>query len=74
MRKLIFKMLIKLKRLLIFFLCFARFFVLGKAKKKIKDPKKIIVMQTAKLGDMVCATPMLRAIKEKYPQAKVFVI
>lgn len=47
---------------------------MGKAKKKIKDPKKIIVMQTAKLGDMVCATPMLRAIKEKYPQAKVFVI
>lgn len=67
-------MILKTKRLLIFFLCFAKFFVSGKANKNIKDPKKIIVMQTAKLGDMVCATPMFRAIKEKYPQAEVFVI
>lgn len=67
-------MLLKTKRLLIFFLCFAKFFISGKANKNIKDPKKIIVMQTAKLGDMICATPMFRAIKEKHPQAKVFAI
>ena len=28
----------------------------------------------AKLGDMVCTTPMFRAVKDKYPQAKIFVI
>lgn len=67
-------MFIKLKRLFIFFLCFAKFFVSGKANNKTENPKKIIVMQMAKLGDMVCTTPMFRAIKEKYPQAKVFVI
>lgn len=67
-------MLLKTKRLFIFLLCLAKFFVSGKANKKTKDPKKIVVMQTAKLGDMVCTTPMFRAIKEKYPEAKVFVI
>ena len=67
-------MSIKIKRLLIFFLCFIKFFVSGKANKKIKEPKKIIIIQTAKLGDMVCTTPMFRAVKEKYPKAKVLVI
>ncbi|MCK6462343.1 MAG: glycosyltransferase family 9 protein [Candidatus Pacebacteria bacterium] len=67
-------MFFKIKRLVIFLLCFLKFFVSGKANKKIKNPKKIIVAQTAKLGDMVCTTPMFRAIKEKYPAAKVFVI
>src|SRR3989338_1559288 len=68
------KMPLKIKSLLIFFLCLARFFVSGRANKKIKNPKNILVIQTAKLGDMVCATPMFRAIKEKYPKVKVFVM
>lgn len=72
--KLNLKMFFKIKRLIIFLLCFVKFFVSGKANKKIKEPKKIIVAQTAKLGDMVCVTPMFRAIKEKYPAAKVLVI
>lgn len=67
-------MIFKIKRLIIFLLCFLKFFVSGKANKKVKDPRKLLVAQTAKLGDMVCATPMFRAIKEKYPTAKVFVI
>ena len=48
--------------------------IFGKANKKIKSPKKIAIMQTAKLGDMVCTTPMFRAVKEKYPEVKVFAI
>jgi ADP-heptose:LPS heptosyltransferase len=28
----------------------------------------------AKLGDMVCTTPMFRAVKEKYPKAKLYVV
>lgn len=31
-------------------------------------------MQLARLGDMICTTPMLRAIKEKYPEAKLYVM
>jgi len=68
------KMPLKIKYLLIFFICVARFIIFGKANKKIKSPKKIAIMQTAKLGDMVCTTPMFRAVKEKYPEVKVFAI
>ncbi len=31
--------------------------------------KNILVIQTGKLGDTVCTTPVFRAIKEKYPNA-----
>src|SRR3989338_9471272 len=68
------KMSFKIKCLFIFFICVARFMIFGKANKKIKSPKKIAIMQTAKLGDMVCTTPMFRAAKEKYPEVKVFAI
>src|SRR3989338_3582730 len=68
------KMPLKIKYLLIFFICVARFIIFGKANKKIKSPKKIAIMQTAKLGDMVCTTPMFRAVKEKYPESRLFVI
>jgi ADP-heptose:LPS heptosyltransferase len=38
-----------------------------------KNIKKILIVQTAKLGDMVCTTPVFRAVKEKYSNCKVFV-
>lgn len=41
---------------------------------KSGDIKKIVIIQQAKLGDMICTTPMFRAVKEKYPQAKVIVV
>src|SRR3989339_1901196 len=64
----------KIKGIFIFLLCFFYFVFKGKADKKIKSPKKIAIMQTAKLGDMVCTTPMFRAVKEKYPESRLFVI
>lgn len=63
-----------LKASALFFLCLLFFFVRGKANAKIKSPQKILVMQMTKLGDMVCTTPMFKAVKEKYPESKVFVI
>ena len=45
-----------------------------KADKKINKPKKILILQMAKLGDMVCTTPMFRAVKIKYPSFKVIVV
>src|ERR1700722_15129386 len=40
-----------------------------------KQPqKKFLVVQMAKLGDMVCTTPMFRAIKKTYPSARVTVM
>jgi heptosyltransferase II len=39
-----------------------------------KHIKKVIIVQNAKLGDMVCTTPMFRALKTKYPNAKLAVV
>ena len=54
--------------------CFLYFPLHGKANKKLGEPKKILVVQLAKLGDMVCTTPMFRVIKERYPSALVYVM
>ncbi|MFO0752011.1 MAG: glycosyltransferase family 9 protein [Thermodesulfovibrionales bacterium] len=33
--------------------------------------RNILVIQTAKIGDMVCTSPLFRTLKEAYPRAKV---
>jgi heptosyltransferase II len=37
-------------------------------KVKNKEPRKILIIQGARLGDMVCTTPMFKAIKDKFPK------
>ncbi len=64
----------KLKNIFLFLLCCLKFITKGKANKKVADPKKVLIIQLAKLGDMVCTTPMFRAVKEKYPACKVYAI
>jgi len=66
-------MYLKLKNLLILLICFVRFIFFGKSNKTVNNPKKILIVQMAKLGDMVCTTPMFRAVKERYPNANIFV-
>lgn len=46
----------------------------GTAKSKLVNPRRIIVVQNAKLGDMVCSTPVFRAIKKTFPGAHVVVM
>ncbi|MHB1330558.1 MAG: glycosyltransferase family 9 protein [Minisyncoccota bacterium] len=36
--------------------------------------KRILVIQNAKLGDMVCTTPVFRAIKKQFPDTKLYVM
>ncbi len=48
--------------------------VRGKAIGVSSSPKKIIVVQNAKLGDMVCTTPIFRAIKRHIPDARIVVM
>lgn len=36
--------------------------------------RKILVIQTAKIGDMICSTPVFREIKKKYPGASLAVM
>lgn len=43
-------------------------------KRKVISPDKIMVIQLAKLGDMVCTTPVFRAIKQKFPKSKLYVV
>lgn len=60
-----------------FFLLFvlSLFFIFFRlVNKKFSEPKVMLVFQLAKLGDMVCTTPVFRAIKKKYPNSKLIVV
>jgi ADP-heptose:LPS heptosyltransferase len=53
--------------------CLVHAAVCGTAKKKIV-PKSIVIVQFGKLGDMVCTTPMFRAVKVQDPSTRVIVV
>lgn len=38
------------------------------------SPQRVLVWQMAKLGDMVCTTPLFRALKHAYPSIRVTVV
>ena len=44
------------------------------AFRKKNDRLKILVIQTAKIGDLVCATPVFREIKKKFPASRLTVM
>lgn len=54
--------------------CFLYFLVRGRAVGVARNPTSVVIIQGAQMGDMVCTTPMFRAVKERYPQAKLTVI
>lgn len=64
----------KLKTLFIFLLTVLRFIIAGRANKKSVLVHKILIFQGGKLGDMICTTPMFRAVREKYPDCKIYVL
>lgn len=64
----------KFNNLYILIVCLLHAVLHGKAVRKVVNPHKILILQMAKLGDMVCTTPMFRAVKEKYPDAELYVI
>jgi len=64
----------RIKNIFLVIICYLKFFSKGKADKKTDQPEKILVVQLAKIGDMVCTTPMFKAVKEKYPNCIVYVI
>ncbi len=43
-------------------------------KKRDFPIKNVAVIQMAKLGDMVCTTPMFRAIKLAHPEWRLIVV
>lgn len=66
----------RLKNILILILCllFVPWYKVISHRNKRSQIKKILIAQRAKLGDMVCTTPMFRAVKMQYPDAKLTVI
>ncbi|HDZ62859.1 MAG TPA: glycosyltransferase family 9 protein [Nitrospirae bacterium] len=44
------------------------------SSKRKRRLKRILVIQTAKIGDMICTTPVFREIKKKYPSAHLTVL
>lgn len=55
--------------------CFLWSLWCGSATRTPKmPPKTVLVVQLAWLGDMVCTTPVFRAIKKKYPDCRVIVV
>lgn len=47
-------------------------FALFRTEKRV-EIKTVLIVQNAKLGDMVCTTPMFRAIKKTLPASKLLV-
>ncbi|HRY52911.1 MAG TPA: glycosyltransferase family 9 protein [Candidatus Portnoybacteria bacterium] len=47
---------------------------LKKAFLKNKPSKRILIIDNAKIGDLICATPVFRAIKEKYADSYLAVL
>lgn len=65
-------MVSKTKDLFILIFCFL-YYPFKRRSFNNKNIKKVLIIQSAKLGDMVCTTPMFRAVKEKYPNCNIFV-
>ncbi len=48
--------------------------VRGKAIGHSRDPKRVLIWQEAKLGDIVCTTPLFSELKKCYPNARLVVM
>ncbi len=49
------------------------FFISGISRRK-GPIQRILVIQTAKIGDMVCSTPVFRALHRRFPRARIVVL
>ena len=43
-------------------------------RKKIGDVKSIIIIDLKYIGDLIIDTPMIRALKDRYPNAKISIL
>ncbi len=63
----------RLENVVIFVACILYYLIRGNARAHVA-PRRIVVIQNAKLGDMVCTTPVFRALKKNLPNSRLTVI
>ena len=63
-----------IQKIKITLIAWARGIFFGSANLVPQNPHRIAVAQMARLGDMVCTTPVFRALKEQYPDCEVVAI
>lgn len=55
------------------FLCYP-FVWLATRRRRRQSIQRILVVQTAKIGDVICSTPVFRAVARQFPEAKITVL
>lgn len=45
-----------------------------RAKRAPAEPRRLLVIQMAKIGDLLCSTPVFREIRQRHPQAHLTVM
>ena len=63
-----------IQKITITLVALVRMFLFGPAKFVPSNPRRIVVAQMGRLGDMVCTTPVFRALKKKYPECEIVVV
>lgn len=63
----------KISNIVLLARCLAYAFFRGRADKVPKNISKIIVVPAGKLGDVVCTTPVLEAIRKHLPRVEIIV-
>lgn len=59
---------------LLFAMLFSPLVILVTLLRRHGHSNRILVIQTAKIGDLICATPLLREIKSRYPDSYLSVM
>lgn len=63
----------KLNRFFLLIRCLVRALFFGKAVRDVGVPSAVIVVLTGKLGDIVCGTPVLKAIRGNLPNTRIVI-
>lgn len=63
-----------IQKIIITLVAVLRRIISGPANSVPQNPRRIVVAQMGRLGDMVCTTPIFRALKDQYPECEVLVV
>ncbi len=67
-------MIFEIKKRILLLFVYLYSLVRGNANQVPPKIERVVVVQQAKLGDMVCTTPLFRALKNTYPSAHLTVV